>query len=501
MEYILLDTNLLIYREGERPLENNVQTLSRLLMDSNIYKLCVHPLSIKELKKYKNEKEKKTILSKIGAYNILESPPIMSDDFDNRCGKHKNNHDLVDNSLLYAVYRNCVSYFITNDKGIIKKSEKIGLRNQVLTIDEGIEILYKEEKNSLISSVPFIEKKPVESLDLNDHFFDSLRQDYYHFDFWFNKKARQQEKALVTYKSDGTLGALLMYKIEDESEDYDSFDLPFQRGKRVKIQTFKVTDNGKLIGEAFIKNVLGFALNQNIDEIYVTIFEKQERLIELLLEYGFKFFTYKNTKRENGRIEKESVYVKSMNFVQGGYPLINIKNQDIYLIPIQDRFAQMLFPDAFENYQLSFDDVIGKSTYGIGIKKAYLSGSKIKGIKKDDILVFYISQTKKSIACVGVVDDAFRSQELNGYQLFKEVVSRRTVYDDKTVEDSYNRNNLTIMFKYYLGLKRHISLNEAIEKKIIKGPPQSIQAISQDSFRKIIELSGDSNQILFNTAY
>lgn len=53
MEYILLDTNILIYREGEKKLDKDILTLSRLLMDSIEYKLVIHPLSIEELKNIK----------------------------------------------------------------------------------------------------------------------------------------------------------------------------------------------------------------------------------------------------------------------------------------------------------------------------------------------------------------------------------------------------------------------------------------------------------------
>ena len=47
MKYVLLDTNVLIYREGEKVLDKDVQTISRLLMDSDEFRLCIHPLSIK----------------------------------------------------------------------------------------------------------------------------------------------------------------------------------------------------------------------------------------------------------------------------------------------------------------------------------------------------------------------------------------------------------------------------------------------------------------------
>ena len=36
------------------------------------------------------------------------------------------------------------------------------------------------------------------------------------------------------------------------------------------------------------------AMSRNIDEIYITTFEKQKALILLLEHYGFKFYTYKN---------------------------------------------------------------------------------------------------------------------------------------------------------------------------------------------------------------
>ncbi len=125
MKYVLLDTNVLIYREGEKVLDKDVQTISRLLMDSDEFRLCIHPLSIKELAKHKDEKQRNVILSKVNIYNELENPPIITEEFNETCGGKNNEHELIDNNLLYSVYKNCVSYLITNDKGIIKKSKNL----------------------------------------------------------------------------------------------------------------------------------------------------------------------------------------------------------------------------------------------------------------------------------------------------------------------------------------------------------------------------------------
>lgn len=72
-----------------------------------------------------------------------------------------------------------------------------------------------------------------------------------------------------------------MLKIEKEDEDYSNFEIPFKKDKRVKISTFKVVDNGKAIGEILLKIVFDYALANNVQEIYITIFDKHKRLIDM----------------------------------------------------------------------------------------------------------------------------------------------------------------------------------------------------------------------------
>lgn len=81
MEYILLDTNILIYREGEKKLDKDILTLSRLLMDSIEYKLVIHPLSIEELKKYKDKDQRDVIISKVSIYKLLENHQKLMKNF------------------------------------------------------------------------------------------------------------------------------------------------------------------------------------------------------------------------------------------------------------------------------------------------------------------------------------------------------------------------------------------------------------------------------------
>ena len=96
-----------------------------------------------------------------------------------------------------------------------------------------------------------IECRYLSELDVNDKFFDSLREDYYNFIDWFKKKQDNNTMCYVTI--DNNITSLLILKIE--YEDYSNFTIPFNKSKRLKIGTFIV-------------------INNNVNEIYVTIFDK-----------------------------------------------------------------------------------------------------------------------------------------------------------------------------------------------------------------------------------
>jgi len=50
--------------------------------------------------------------------------------------------------------------------------------------------------------------RKISNIDLNDPFFDSLKADYKEFEQWFNKKALQGERALITLEDNLIQGFL-----------------------------------------------------------------------------------------------------------------------------------------------------------------------------------------------------------------------------------------------------------------------------------------------------
>ena len=494
MEYILLDTNILIYREGEKKLDKDILTLSRLLMDSIEYKLVIHPLSIEELKKYKDKEQRDVIISKVSIYKLLENPPKIDEKFLEECGGGANSHEYVDNNLLYALKKNYVSYLITNDKGILKKAKRLGLK-RVLSITDAIHFLSKDEELILSRMPLIIKEKELCEISINDPFFTDLKKDYANFEKWYEKKQLQHKKAYVAFKENGQLGAFLMLKIEDEREGYDDFDVPLERGKRIKVSTFKVVDNGKAIGEALLKIMFDYALANGIYEIYITIYDKHKRLIDLFKEYGFEFCTYKLTEKQIGTYEKEGVYIRKISNDKVNYPILKVDDQSVFIVPIQNEYCIMLFPDVLISSQISMSDLMGTSTYGNVIKKAYICTRYSSKMKPGDIVVFYASKSIKSIVCIGVVDDAFKANELDSCDAYKKVVKRRTVYEDSYLENAYQKGFFTILFKYYTKLDKYIKLEDAIREGIIKMAPQSLQSLDREKFKKLLELAGTENKI------
>lgn len=146
-------------------------------------------------------------------------------------------------------------------------------------------------------------EKLFSEIDLDDSFFDSLKNDYPEFENWFNKKS--QHKAIVSINKTGKIDGFLYLKIEEES--LDDMVPSFPKEKRLKCGTFKIDGHGTRLGERFVSKLINYALQERINTIYVTIFDKHEGLIKLLNSVGFELCSRKLKETSSGR---EGVYFK-----------------------------------------------------------------------------------------------------------------------------------------------------------------------------------------------
>jgi hypothetical protein len=139
-----------------------------------------------------------------------------------------------------------------------------------------------------------IHKTKFHQINLNDTFFQSLKEDYQDFEKWFFKKSNNE--AYITSR-DKTLLSFLYLKIEEKEENYKDIFPIFSPKKRLKVGTLKVNNHGFRLGEYFMNIVFETALTHKAEQIYVTFFDKREEqlyLIKLLDRLGFSFWGKKN---------------------------------------------------------------------------------------------------------------------------------------------------------------------------------------------------------------
>lgn len=481
LEKILLDTNMLIYLEDDHILNKDVARLTRILYDSSNYKIVIHPDSILETNKIKDVNRKNIFQSKIRVYKQINNPPRASEAFQSMLG-YKNENDKIDNELLFAVKQNCVSYFVTNDNKLKGKGIRIGLGDRVLNIKEAIEKFEKQEMKEILVPV-FIKKEELYRVQLEDPFFNSLKKDYFEFDKWFERKQREGEKAYIVRNQKNEVTAFLMLKIEEKGEEYEEFEKKFSKKRRLKVSTFKVDDTGKRIGETFIKIIVENAIKEKVEEIYVTVFPKYNFLIDLFKEYGFKYYTYKQTPDKRKESSKEYVLVKSMKDKES-YPFVNIEKRKVFIVPIQPIYHRLFFPEAIKNLQYSINDYEGINTESNAIRKAYISNSNIKKIQSGDVLLFYASQKEKAITCAGIVDTVF--SDFKKSEEIVNLVRKRTAYSERELQNNVDLNSLVIMFKHYMTFNKEIAYKELRKWNIINGAIQSITEIDGEKIKELI---------------
>jgi rRNA-processing protein FCF1 len=486
---VLLDTNIFIYREDDKVVSRNLLTLLRTLSKIKV-EILIHPSSIDDLKRDKNVERLEIILSKVRSYCSLESPPDPTRDpdyFDRVNWKEQDDeNEIIDNTILYAVYKDAVDFLITEDRGIHKKAKNLGIDDRVLLIDDALEIFERSVPITKITSPPPLKEDFVYNLNINDPIFTSLKKNYPLFENWFKKISREGRKCWAYYREDDSIGALLIYKIEDEPI---ASNPPLLKKRRLKLSTFIVTHVGHKIGELFIKLSIDFAVQNEISEIYLTHFtEPDDKLVQLITEYGF----YKVRVNEIG----EDIFVKELvtpegfeykhpivvakRFYPSFYDGIRVKK---FVIPIQPKYHDRLFTD-FSGRQTTITEHTGVFIVeGNTIKKAYLTHSRIKKMRTGDIILFYRSQDQSEITSLGIIESVYTRIQ-NPNKIIR-LVGKRSVYTKEEIEEFANKPTTVILFLHHFHLKNPLHLDELKEMGVLAGAPQTAVEIDNNSYNKI----------------
>ena len=487
----LLDTNIIIHREANKIVSQDIGILYRWL-DRGQYTKCIHSATITEVKKNPNKETVDLFLVKLESYEVIEIPSPLQDEVKTVSEQFDTtDNEKVDTVLLNEVFVGRVDILITEDKKIHKKALELGIQDKVFTIDSFLEKTFAEHPELVNYKVLNVQKLKFGKIDLNDTFFNSLKEDYAGFDKWFIKK--YDEEAYITINSNnGMLLSFLYLKVEDENENYSNINPQFSSKRRLKIGTFKVISNGFRLGERFMKIIFDNALKNHVQQIYVTVYDKrpeQRRLIDLLEQWGFVLWGTKG--------EGELVYVRdfspqfNIENLKSCFPYIS-KGRNVYVVPIYPEYHTELLPDSILNTE-SPEEFIEDLPHRNCINKVYVSRAMEPYPNIGDILVFYRTggYYKSVVTTIGEVLEV-KSDFLNEND-FILYCRKKSVYPEQALRDMWRystRKPFVVNFLYTYSFPHRINMKELIDLKVLLGvndAPRGFKPITKEQFEIILK--------------
>jgi GNAT superfamily N-acetyltransferase len=457
----------------------------RRLSEQNGHILFIHPSQKEDIQRDRNENRRDIVLSRLKQYQSIPSPPPLSNDALNQYGWRQNgDNDRIDNLLLHALCRGAVHFLVTNDKDIHKKARSAQVQEQVHRLDQFLAFLKSQSANE--QSPPFgIQDRYLHEFNVNQPFFDSLREGYSGFDAWYLKSAGNHRKAWCI-SDDETLHAICIYKEEDHPVIVDG-GVPLN-GIALKLCTFKVDEyvRGRKLGERLLFAAFKYAVARGIPHIYLHTYGKEhEMLVSLCNEYGFELAGKHENRRDDVYIKKMSAPtltphgISALDYAVSYYPrYLDDATISKFVIPIKPKYHNDLFADISDIASSLFaHDPSQYSPQANTIKKAYICHANTTLIQPGDLLFFYRTIDRKSIECMGVVEQTYRGRDVDKVL---PLVSKRTVYSREEIEDWLKKETLVILFRF---LRDFSPINrDVLAKSGIKGQIQSIRKISHTQY-------------------
>lgn len=486
---ILVDTNILIHLEDNKIVDETFSKFYNFAISNNCH-ILYHPDAVsKDILRDKNNERKNIILSKLEKYQKLNNPATPDSSFQ---AQLKNNciNDQCDNEQLFQIYRDFVDLFVTQDIGIHNKAKRLGLSNKVMNICEALEFL-KNLFTIVIPTHPILKEHSIRELEpeFKQPFFDSLREDYNPelFDKWLLKCVIDDRKC-YSVRVESNLIALLIYKIENVNEH----QIPNHYEDILKICTLKVTNSafGLKLGELFINKMFEYCINQRINYVYLTVYEKQEHLKRLLKKFGFQEERFINRQgleelRLLKCLDKSKFILKENTMLIHPY-YFDGKEINKYVVPIRPEFYGTLFKDGKLRCPTLFDDDADSlnEIQGNTIIKAYISNTRITSLGVGDLLLFYSSRTDKVIEPIGILESAKR---VDDFEELWRIVQKKTVFSpDKLHEWLLEKKSLhVITFRLITYLKKKIQYRNIQQLDSFKNKLQSITKLKESDYQKL----------------
>jgi ribosomal protein S18 acetylase RimI-like enzyme len=485
----LIDTNILIQLEDDRPVQKEFAEMMRRSHEHGVA-LYVHEASEKDIKRDRDAHRKTVTLSKLAKFQRISNVPTSPEAvLEARFGVVRDEHDRVDVALLNAVDRNVVDFLITEDLGIHQRARRALLQDRVLRVRDALDWLLSTYEPARILLRNVVERKCYQ-LNREDPIFETLRQGYANFDNWLDRNGQRPCWCLEV--GDEIAGIVIRKDNEARAES----DATLPGNKILKISTFKVKEEfrGEKFGEHLLKQSLWYAQLNSYDLVYLTAFKDEQRiLVDLLLQYGFKETAIKANTGEaiyEKALHRGPAIAKSLpltdDYIQ--YPCFREDNVQVLCVPIRPHWYQVLFPENAPQPLLlgRRNDAEIERTPGNTIRKVYLCKAVMKHINPGDVLLFYMSGQEIGSGYVRTVGIVERYREIADPQSLLRATGRRSVYSAEEQIQMLRQSPVKVLDFLLVGhLKQPIPLQLLNAMGAIKGVPQSIRPVAKAAYDQL----------------
>lgn len=497
----LIDTNVIIGLEDDLAVQPAFAALLSVAAKHKV-DVLVHEAAKDDLGRDRDTRRRDVSLSKLDKFQILKKVRGLTPaDLEARFGALPKPNDIVDATLLDALDRGAADFVVTQDRGLHERARRHSpeLGRRVLFVPDAVQLL-RTTYEPKSAPIRYIEELSANEIPLTDPIFDSLRQGYPEFnDWWTTKCVRERRRCWIVDDAGGLAGIVV---IKDETGA--KTDATTKAGKILKICTFKVSPDkrGVKLGELLLKKALWYAQANGYDLVYVTTYDDQASLIDLLEYYGF---AQTATKPDGELIYEKPISAAKVDRVSGlsdfevdriNYPRF-LTGPDVraFGVPILEGYHDTLYPDLKDDSAPGlFDRLIGGPRQpGNTIRKVYLCRAQSRLGPAGSLLFFYKSKSKsppsQAMTAVGVFEEVQTATSTKALML---MTGGRSVYSEAELAAWGASDERPVKVINYLlaGYLDPVIGYEELQKAGIFGrhPPQSIFEIKRAHLGELLGL-------------
>ncbi len=502
LQSYLIDTNILIGLEDNHAVDPVYAEFSRLAAKHKV-DIFVHEAARDDITRDKDAARRRISLSKIEKFQTLGKIKNLTEtEIETEFGSIKKPNDLVDSTLLHALKIGAADFLVSEDKGLHGRAQdhSTDLGRRVLFLADATQLLVQtyEPKQVPIRHVAEVQ---AHTIDVDDEFFDSLRDGYPDFNEWWRNKCIAGRRPCWVVYDDDILAGLVVRKDEVASDT----DAVTKAPKILKICTFKVRPEktGVKLGELLLKQIFWFAQSNGYDLAYLTAYKEQTALVSLLEYYGFAGAGT----MPDGELIYERDFSADKLILPDGMDVFEIGRRNYprffvsetvrgFGIPIKEDYHDTLYPDLWAPRQPDLFANASTATVplrpGNTIRKVYLCRAQSQLGSPGSVLFFYKGASNEppsqSITAIGLLEEVTLANSTRELML---KTGGRSVYSESALaawEATPERRVKVINYLLVAYIEPPISLDELKNMGVVKGasPPQSIYEIRGEILAKML---------------